>query len=855
MMTYQEFAELPISEKSILCTIEATTQFKIFTLDSGTTYYRNVPYFVTRVRVNGTDLIKMDNPTLSPGEFYYEITTKKLYVRLTDGSNPKTKTVIATYKFFFSNGNEILPHDLNEGEDVEWEGRIDAIGNIGQQLDNENTGIVLESSSSITMKNDDGYFDPIFDTIVWENQTIEFYSWSPKIPVTMAVKLFSGVIESKAFNSSTISFSVKDFVYRLRNLVALENFSAADGSITPAMIGKPKRRIYGKIRQVQTVGIDQVLSGITLTGTISVAINSTAVTGVGTQFLKYLSPGDELFVPMSDGTTTKLSVDTILTDTTLTLGSESTVAITAASATYRPEFPTRYKNRRWHIAGHPLCAPVSTIVLPITSRKFYVDNTEDFYVDDLVELNLNNMRIARISGNYIITDQAIDPLPDIGNTIDKQPVSRVYFGPNELLKDRDWTLTNFPDAIIEIDEKAEFNIAPVKNCGLTFTFTHNSRTVTTTATVDLRTIMSPRDWIKKNNISEPDYYEVLDVREQTVTIRTPYINPTAVASTTGTLKVKNIQVIADDAIITVDCVGKRVNSGPDFGKWIRTPAEVVKDLILYDAGFPEINVESFAQAKADCNYLVSMVIPEDIGSTSPSVRDIISKINDSVFGSLYGDMTSKISFSVFNSRKPESMKIIQDHDILSWSCTTEQKIVNRVKVNYQPFVDFFTGEQSFQVVEFESDFVDKYMGIQNVEERTIYLYDSDKATIIAQRLALYRSLSNCKVSMKAKLNFALTSVNDKIYIELDRLFQRYGGYDTKKICIVTGVKKNGTDVELDMIDMGNVFNRVPSIAPLTVPSYATAARDDSVRFGFILDNDTLTPDNTIETDLGNNRIG
>jgi hypothetical protein len=51
-----------------------------------------------------------------------------------------------------------------------------------------------------------------------------------------------------------------------------------------------------------------------------------------------------------------------------------------------------------------------------------------------------------------------------------------------------------------------------------------------------------------------------------------------------------------------------------------------------------------------------------------------------------------------------------------------------------------------------------------------------------------------------------------------------------------------------------VFTRVPSIAPDLLDDYTTATDDQKAKFGFILDNDSLLPDND-DTDLGNNLIG
>lgn len=849
-MNYTEFSQLPASEKVVLCIVRARTQFKLFTEYSPGKFYKITDHFVSGISVDGSALTELDSSEeLTAGTFSFNPTTKRLQVYLSDGSDPKQKTLVVTLKFFFSNSPQILPFDLADGDDVEFDARIDSIGSLGQQLDDENTGIVLESQSQIALHNNDGYFDSIFDTLIWENQTIEFYSWTPQIPLNQAVKLFSGVIESKTFDPDKIVFKVKDFVYRLKNQVSLSVFTDADGDIAPSILGTPKRRIYGKVKQLKTVGIDNVLGGYPLSGTITVALGSTALTGTDTEFLDQLSPEDELFVTLDDGSTVKISIDSITDDGNAVLGDESEFNITNKTAIVKPKVPWRKKNRRWHVAGHKLRSPVSTIIYPTTSRRFAVDTVEDMEAGDVVKLNDQSLTIRRISGKNIIVNSSVFPLPDIGNTIEKSPVKKVFYGSKELVAERDWTLTNFPDAIIEVDPLAEFNIANARNIGVNLTFTNASRTITTTATVDLRTLLKPRDWIRKNSVTELDWYEVLSVSNQTIELRTPFTGATQ--TTTG--KMKNVEVIEDDSLITVDCIGIQTSVAPY--KWIKTASDAVKHLIEYDAGFTDIDEESFAQAKSDCNWTLSMVIPASIGSTAPTVRDVITQINESVFGSLYGNQTMQIAYSILNARKPEDLTVIQDHDILSWNSVTEQKIVNKVKINYRPFVDIYTGSDAFETIEYTSNFVDEFVGIQNTDERTIYIYDNEKATIIAQRIAFYKSLSNCKITLKGKLNLAQITVNDKMYIEFDRLFRRYGGNDQKKIAIVTGVKKNGLDVDVEMTDLGNIFNRVPSIAPNTTPSYSDADRDDAVKYGFILDNETLTPDNTSEVDLGNNRIG
>jgi hypothetical protein len=122
-------------------------------------------------------------------------------------------------------------------------------------------------------------------------------------------------------------------------------------------------------------------------------------------------------------------------------------------------------------------------------------------------------------------------------------------------------------------------------------------------------------------------------------------------------------------------------------------------------------------------------------------------------------------------------------------------------------------------------------------------------------MLLFNSLSNSSVKIRSKLNLAKTLVNDKIYLSLDRLYKRYAGRDKRKLAIVTSVKIDGYNTDLTLTDLGNIFNRVPSIAPNTTPSYSTASDDDKLKWGFIVSNDTETPDESSEITLGGNIFG
>lgn len=845
MITYEEAAKLPSSEKITLVTCEAVELVKLFDLYSGSIYSKSVDHFVVNVKVSGISLNNALSESLLENEFYFDPTIKKLYVRLAGGVNPKNTDICIVYKFFFSDTPVILPYDFNLGNYVQFEPRVISIGSLGQQLDDENTGIVLESSSSVNFENTDGYFDLIFDSLIWENQNVNFYSWLPVTPINQTRKLFEGVIEAKDFSPLKVSFKVKDFVFRLKNKLNLGVFSEIDGKFEPSMLSKPKRRIYGQVNQLRCQGLDKVLDGFTLDGNVSALIDSVILNGTGTFFLDQVSPGDELFISL-EKSIFKVGVESIESNTSLTISKKTEIEILNRPLNIRPSISYRKKNRLWHIAGHKLRQPTTSIVEVVAPNRVRVDSVQDLFAGDSVKINSEFVQIRRISGDVLILQSVLLPAPIIGDTVQKNPVSKVFFGSKELIIDRDFSIINLGNSKIELNDLAEFNITEQRGVGSLFSFVNGSRLITTSASVDLRSIIKPRDWIRKDLVTETSWYEVLDVKEQEITIRTPF----AGTNSSNNALMKNVSIVEDDSLITVNCLGIEVDNN-----WVRTPSQAVRHLILNDAEFDSVNEQSFDKANSSCSFTLSIYLPESLGSESPLVRDVITKINESVFGSLYGNSSWDISYSILNSQKPESFNSIRDEDILSFDVVTDQSIINQIKVNYSPYTDIFTGLDGFESYSETSVFVNNFIGVKKSTERTIYLFEDDKAKIIAQRILMFKSLSNSKVRVKSKMNLALTSVNDKLFLELDRLYLRYGGRDRRKIGIVTSVKKNGYESDIEFTDVGNIFNRIPSISPNTAVIYDLAGRDDVVQFGYILDNQTSTPNPESETDLGNNLIG
>ena len=844
--TYEQYSLESTSEKITLCHIEPSSRFLLWTLDSGAIYTRTEATRVISIKQDDTALTEAANASLSSGEWFYDDITATLYIRTTDDSNPNTKTVVGTYRYCFASTPLDLPYDLASGNDTHYEGVYSSNSMITKELDDEQTGVALESNTTVALQNTSGLFDNIYDTIFFENKKIKIYSWSLSIPLSEKKLLFDGIIQDKSFTNKKITFKCKDFMYKLREPVPLSLFTSADGSISETYIDTPKRRIYGQVNKARCIPIDNALEGYALTGTLSGVVTETTIIGVGTAFLDECSPGDTIIIELLNESL-ELSIESVESDTGLTLSDEIGVSFSGETVKISTERPWRKKNRRWHVAGHKLRAPSTTIASASQPNRFSITDPTDFFADDLISVNGENAFIKRISGSNIVLKSNLQGgTPTIGQAVLKSPASKVFIGNKEVFTGRDWSISNTTEAILTLENDAELNVANSLKLEGSVTFTNGSREVTATG-VSFSALMESRDFIRSGDISHTNYYEILSVQEESLTLRTPYAGSTLVSTST---RYKNPEFLRDDSYVTINCLGMEHD-----GAWVQNASNVVQNLVNVDAGLT-IDSTSFNFAAISAPYTISMVLPEAPGRRSPIIRDVITKINESVFGSLVNDTNWNLVYNVLDTERPTDLTPIEDDDIIGdFSVKSSNKIVRQINASYSPFVDIFTNEDTFKVINYENTFVDSYIGTLEEKDVTLYLFNESDAQEITERYALYNSLTQSVVSIKTKLNLALKNLNDKLYLKFDRLYKRFAGGDNLKIGIITKIQKSGEGTAVEMADLSNVFNRVFSVADDSSADFTSAENSEKIINSYIVDDDLHIPDTSDETQFGSNLIG
>lgn len=847
-MAYSDYITKAASEKVMLAWVEPAQQLVGWTLDSGSIYQKAVDYYVIEVKESQTVLTEVASKAAitSSGEWFFDSVTKVLYVRTTGDVNPGTIFIVATYRQFFSDAPYNLPYDLASGREVEYESRILGVTKLSSKLDHEDqTGIALEGSSSISFHNDDNFFKTIYDKLTYENKRVRAYSWSPELTASQAKLYYEGFIEAKSYTSRTVSFKIKDFIFKLREQIPLNLFTTADGTLADSVIGTPKRRVYGRVSGLQLTHLDLTKDGFTCTGTISGTGSSTTVTGVGTIFLSEISPEDELTIG-----TQELRVESIASDTSLVVTETISVTFSTSAFTCFPFIPYDGQNRNFLVADHAIREATTTVSSATQTNRLVVADSTDFEADDKITVGSEQAEVLRVStGDLIVLKATLSSVPAVSTTVIKNPIQNLYIRTKLAQLTRDYTVTNTTECRAVLTSSAEFNLTRPSPLAGTVTFTITDRNVTGSST-RFTTELNVRDFIKPTSTST--WYEILAITDDT-----NLVLRVAFAESTGSYAShrKDMDYVDDDAIISVECLGKTTN-GIKTGPWIKTGSDIVKDLLIEAGLTSQLNASSFSNSSIDAPYVMGIALPLTIRSDAPKLRDVIDKVSQSIFGSIHNNDAFEIEFNVVSPKKPTGLTEYTDDDIIKFSISSQgRNIAKTVAVKYKfQDVDRFTERSSFSIVQFTNTTARDLIGSVATKTVNSYIFKTGDATTIAQRKSFFSQAAQSIVKITAKLIFAEHNINDKLKLRFNRLYDRLGhASDNAKIGIISGIKRGPRNIEITVDDLGNIFNKVSSIMANSSNEYTSATDDEKLVGGYITNSDGLL--GTDEATNGINLIG
>ena len=548
-----------------------------------------------------------------------------------------------------------------------------------------------------------------------------------------------------------------------------------------------------------------------------------------------------------------------------------------------------FNNRKFFLTHHinqQLTATITTI--ESSAGYILVDDTTEFRTNDIItigtdEVELKITNIAPDTGRFfleLIPTLAI-PSPtatdlstfltsiSVSDTITRPCVQNLYHNKETLNK-----ATRFPASTYQVQNDSTgsyivFDTAVEKELSFYADAGYcqwllNSRAVYSLSGLGIQFCKS-RDFILGPDLVEYEIEEVIGSPNNAtaVILRTTFTG----ASGNYTSKLRRVTYIDDTSNIIADMYGKTANDLAT-GALIATPSAVVRDLLIEANLEDRLNETSFTDAEGDGNMLVSLMLPLSKSEDAPLRRDVITLLNDTIFGAVYNNNKHEIAYKVLlPGRIRTDLKVLSDEDIIDFQIRVDSSKINETIYSYYNFqdIDRDTGKTEQATITdtgirpISSN--TKYQNLDvsygkittNFAELDIYLYNLSDAQIMSQRYAHMSRTSQSIVDIQTKLQTVNLSIGDLIEVSFDRLYTRFGSSaDQSKIGMVIDIKKTESGVVVSMDDLGNIFNSQATITADTAATFALSSAID-IRYnayitdqaGLIDGDDSLYGTNTI----------
>jgi hypothetical protein len=877
MPTYADFQAKEASEKIALAIMEASRRLMGWVLHSGSVYkLTNFDHAViVSIEDSGTAYTEVsDLGSIAASKYYHDRDNKTLYLQASDSSNPNSRFLALTFRNFFSNSSVHLAHDLSTGFEVHWLPLILSVPSAAAEVDNENQlGVAIEGSGTVSFLNDQTYWSARYEKWVFENNLCLIYSFSRGLAASEAKLIFRGRIQSKTWDKKSVSFGLKDFFNELRRPINVRRISGLTVTYVDTSVpvgGYPstydnyfRRRIYGKVKGFRPLNVDQSIAvdGYDA-GTVNGSSGSNVITRAsGSDYLDYLSPNDIINFA---GISTNYTIKEVDSDTQFKLTENLGSNLSGAQA-YIKSFAYRnpLENRYHYIADHELSTPTASIVRMVSSNAYQVNSVATFTVGRRADLYLNlgiggsdewqstlsqgDMYVTSIDedNNIIYTDVHMSNSDLLAFKLTYQafplyirqfPIDNVYLNKDIISSWRFYEdLNGLGYSVITI-YGAEDRYAQTRSISGTASYSNSTRLVTGTGTKFLTEI---QPWDRLDGT-----YDVLQVVDDT-NLYLRVIPPSS--STTSIIKrVPYYQEGSD--VITCDVYGLTEN-GTYSDTWLNDGASVAKDVLTRANLASDLDTSSFSTASNLANYDIGIVIPENqTDTTAPSIRDVLNKVNKSIFGSIIQTEDFQLAYEIVRPKVSSSDIEIQERDILSFSINSsanravKEYVVNYARKEYDPA----SKESSSQQVSLTSDIAEFLAQSDKREVLESALVNQVDAELIGRRYLFIYELAQSIIEILIKMQAARLSVNDPALFDYRKLYESLGTDIKLRSGLVDRISKTHKEISISVSDLGNAFNRIARYADSTVSSWSSASDKEKALYGYytdqygMIDNDSDT---------------
>lgn len=802
-MTYESFKNQAASEKLTLAILQASKRLMAWSLYSGSVYklinFNIFPIVnISDSNIEYTEVFSLAEVTTST--YFNDRDNQILYLKTSASDNPNSRFFSLTYKLFFSNIPITLPHDLNTGDEVYFEPMIKSTSTFGVEIDTYNqTSDAIEGSGSLTLHNDNDFWVKNYDKLIFENKECSIYSHNRDLEISEAKLLFKGFVEKRSYSKESISFNLKDLLSQLKNVITLNNIEDLGLRHATDLAKAKQRMVIGRVFGHRPTNLDEVNNGYLLSGTVSIGVGSKDVAGSGTFFSSKLSPGDKLVLGGKQYTITEVTNNTNLKVSQIYSGLGS---LTAVPLLMLPAESKRYLNRIWSVAGHPTRQPIAYLEQGSSVSRVNISTTKDMYDGDTIYIGEYGSgevaTIKSVAGSRVVNlDNSLIYVPPNGTAVFKPSIQNVRINDKLLVYNRDYTYDS-ATALLTLNYLAEFNVSDVQQLTTLLSF-NGTKTVTGR---NLDSLLKPGDFV--GCVGQTEMFEVASIESDT--------SLTLITAATFTLNSSGLVkkfIFKSGDVLTCDILGRTVD-GTVSGELINTAPKAIKAL-LKDMGLEsDINNTSFSNANDLCAHPIGIVIPQKYNDkNSINYRDFFNKINQSVLSSLVQDNGFKFSYLVLSPFKGIETLRLDEADVLSLSVESRaDKVVKNCIIKYkQKEYDYLTKNSSVEYSTKNSDLV-TYI-IKSEKEKTldsVLIYESD-ANAISGRLSFMLENSTTNIKLTTKLQSIDLEVGSIVEISHRKIYERYSSSNSRKLAMVESIKKNGSLVDIELVDLSGAFNR------------------------------------------------
>ena len=238
---------------------------------AGDIYYAEIGNIhVISFTEDGTELTEVSTlAAVSAGEWFYDDSTGRIYVEVTDSGTPYQHDMVGNYKMYFCNEIGVIFNDRY------YEPLLIAIPNISQSKQDSFWGVSISSQGSISIANDNGYFDTIYESYAWNNKPIVVLWGGEDLPYSEYKKMFNGILFDKKLSTNLFDIACVDRKEKWDTNIPLNSFNQTDyPNLEDEDVGKAIPWTWGIVTNQSVICVTRALGTATSLHTFKIADTS-----------------------------------------------------------------------------------------------------------------------------------------------------------------------------------------------------------------------------------------------------------------------------------------------------------------------------------------------------------------------------------------------------------------------------------------------------------------------------------------------------------------------------------------------------------------------------------------------------